>query len=610
MPRKPVIAVLRVPVKRPANATASLLAQARALGQAGELQQAAERCRQILTVDPRHVEALLQLGTIESRRGHLAQALSWLEQAQMVAPRDATVHRQLGNTLLAMNRLPEALSRFDDALAREPDQPMTWNNRGVVLLGLGRAGDALHSFDRALEWQADAADIWLNRGNALDRLKRPDDAAASYRQALQRRPAFAEAHYRLAVVLNAVKQAGNALDAVDQALALEPDHTGALQLRGALCRRLRQPEAALRCFERLIALLPASADAHNDCGVILQELGRLDEAITAYAQAIALQPGHAGALRNRALALLLVGEFTEGWRLHEWRWQSHAPRPVSGTPEWNGQATQGTLLILPEQGIGDQLFFSGMVPDASRAAGTAASVTLQVDRRLQTLLQRSFADTGVRVIGNDQPQPPHDVHIFLGSLGRHFRSSLDATANARRAWLKASPQRAQIYRETLRTPDSLLYGLSWLSRNGEFGDDKSLALSALTPLLTLPGTRWLNLQYGDTTAERRQLRTDHDIDLIDAAGLDTQDDLDGLAAAISACDVIVTVSNTTAHLAAGLDLPVLILLPYARGLLWYWHRDREDSPWYPSARLFRQPANGDWPSVIAAVHRYLATRAP
>ena len=208
-----------------------------------------------------------------------------------------------------------------------------------------------------------------------------------------------------------------------------------------------------------------SAVAHNNRGVILQELGRIDQAIAAYGQALALRPDHADALRNRALALLLAGEFSEGWELHEHRWQAHVPRPATGTPEWNGQTIRGSLLILPEQGIGDQLFFLGMVPDAIRAAGTKASVTLQVDRRLQPLLRRSFAGTGLQVIASEEPRPPHDAHVFLGSLGRYFRCSMDAAMASRGVWLKASPQRCHAYRQSLSAPGTLLCGLSWLSRN-------------------------------------------------------------------------------------------------------------------------------------------------
>ncbi len=186
--------------------------------------------------------------------------------------------------------------------------------------------------------------------------------------------------------------------------------------------------------------------------------------------------------------------------LHEHRWQAHAPRPATGTPEWNGRAVEGSLLILPEQGIGDQLFSSGMVPDAIQEAGAAASVTLQMDRRLQPLLRRSFAGTGLQVVASDKPRPHHNAHVFLGSLGRHFRGCMDAAMASRRAWLKASPQRSHAYRQSLREPGTLLCGLSWLSRNGEFVEDKCLSLSTLASLLTLPGTRWLNLQYGDTSS--------------------------------------------------------------------------------------------------------------
>jgi ADP-heptose:LPS heptosyltransferase len=191
------------------------------------------------------------------------------------------------------------------------------------------------------------------------------------------------------------------------------------------------------------------------------------------------------------------------------------------------------------------------------------------------------------------------AQIHIASLGQFFRKDAQDMTNVQTGYLKADPVQVSAFRDRLSTKENIICGLSWHSKNDEFGRDKSLSLESLAPLLKSSGAEFIDLQYGDTSAERASLQSDHGLLVNKLDDVDSFHDIDTLAALISACDIIVTVSNTTAHLAAALGKPVIVMLPKSPSLFWYWHIDRSDSPWYPSAVLLRQTQAGDWTEVIA-----------
>jgi hypothetical protein len=311
--------------------------------------------------------------------------------------------------------------------------------------------------------------------------------------------------------------------------------------------------------------------------------------------------------------LLATGHLAEGWQDYAWRlrWDMTVRRGQSRAvgqiaPEWDGSNLSGSLLVVPEQGLGDQIFYAGMLVDLEHKLPGS---TVCLEPRLIPLMARSFKQLHfVSPAQIDEKTCIAERHFaaqtHIGSLGQFFRRDASDMGRVQHGYLRADARQIAALKhrlhKTLSTKHKkLVCGLSWHSKNDEFGRDKSLTLSSLLPMLSLPGMRFIDLQYGATADERAELLANHQLDLQKFEDIDNFNDIDTLAALISACDIVVTVSNTTAHLAAALGKPVIVMLPSSPSLFWYWHIDRNDSPWYPSAVLLRQTQPRDWQDVIA-----------
>lgn len=260
------------------------------------------------------------------------------------------------------------------------------------------------------------------------------------------------------------------------------------------------------------------------------------------------------------------------------------------------------VLAWGEQGIGDRILLAGMLADLHEAAG---DVAVETEPRLVPLLARSFPALEILAEGEPPAGSGFMSQIALGALGQHFRKQPDAFPS-RSTYLRADPARTAALRHRYTiAPDRLLIGISWCSRNAAFGRFKSVGLAEWAPILAVPGVTFVNLQYGDTHDERSRIEAPH---ILHDATIDPLRDLDGAASQIAAMDLVITTSNTTAHMAGALGIETWTLLPSGPGLLWYWFQDREDSPWYPSMRLFRQHRPGDWTELIARVASRLDRR--
>ncbi len=439
------------------------------------------------------------------------------------------------------------------------------------------------------------------------------DAQALYRQLLKLAPGQPDALHMLGVSEFQLGRPADAARLIAQALAIAPgnalahfNHGNALQAQGRLVD-------AQRAFERALQLDPGNADALMNLANVLKEQTDIASAVAVYDRLLAQQPDHAYAAYNKAIALLTQHRYSEAWPLYESRRRCDDAAHRIGTalpriaPDWQGQPLAGPLLVLPEQGLGDQVFYAGMLAEL---AGEGIDVILCAEARLLPLLRRSFpqltciARADLPQLGNTLPQPA--AQVLIGSLGQRFRSERAALGRVRSSYLLADQQRTAVLRQQLSRPGRLLCGLSWSSQRSASAATKSLPLTGLRPVLHTAGVDFIDLQYGDTHDERlaAQQATGATIRHVDE--IDNTNEIDGLAALIAACDIVVTVSNTTAHLAAALGKPVIVLLPWHTPL-WYWHLDADTSPWYPSARLLRQTRPGDWTAAVNAAAAMLAS---
>jgi tetratricopeptide (TPR) repeat protein len=507
-------------------------------------------------------DALYQSGVDALRRGETAAAIALLERALAAAPDHAAAHEALGFILQREGRSEAALTALRRAVALAPSLATAHNLIGIELLARGNVAEALAAFEAALAARPAFPEAQINAGLALQSLKRYEAAHQAFLRAAKLRPHWAEAENALGTVL----------------------------------QQLGRPEEAAAAYRRAITAKPDFAAAINNLGRSLRDLGKIDDAIAHYGKAIALDPGYAAAHWNRALMNLLSGRFAEGWEEQEWRWKVEGfPSAVRGfaPPLWNGEAIAGqTILLHAEQGFGDTLQFLRYVP---MVAETGARVVLEIQPQLAPLAAQLPGVAELVIRGS--ALPPFDWHAPLLSLPRAFRTTLE-TIPGRVPYLAADPALVASWRGRIPEDGAFRVGLVWAGSPTHGNDrNRSLDPALLHKLLEIPGTRFYSLQIG---ARQKPPPTITDL----SQGLDTFAES---AAALACLDLLISVDTSSAHLAGALGRPVWTLIPFAPD--WRWQLDREDSPWYPSMRLFRQKKRGDWSFVMKRAARELALLA-
>lgn len=574
--------------------TSELLSKAISLHQANNLNEAGKLCRLILAQNPKQFPALTLLGTIALQCGNLQEAVRLMEVSLAINPKQPGVLSNLGLALNEMKLYPRALANYDRAIALNPRLADAYNNRGITLSHLGKYKEAISSCDRAIALNPHYAEAYINRGSILTKLARYEEALVSYDRAVSLNPAHAETHYNRGVALAELSRSEEALASYDRAIALNPRHDGAYINRGIVLTALDRHEEALTSYDHAIALNPGHHGAHVNRGVTLAELNRLSEALASYDHAFALSPDDADANLNTAYIKILLGQYEEGWKLFEWRNKhedqskspQHFPKPL-----WLGQESLAgkTILLHLEQGIGDTIQFCRFAP---LAEALGAKVILQTQPALAPLLN-SLEGT-IEVIPHGSPLPAFDLHCPMMSLPLAFKTTVN-TIPKNIPYLKTDPSKQKQWRNRIGIKSRQRVGLVWSGGQGHKNDrNRSISLKVLTPLLDL------NFEFHCLQKEIRpidiallsechQIRT-HENEL---------NDFSDTAALIAEMDLVISVDTSVAHLAGALGKPVWILLPFAPD--YRWMMDRDDSPWYPTARLFRQPRIQDWTSVMSKV---------
>ncbi len=435
------------------------------------------------------------------------------------------------------------------------------------------------------------------------------EAQALYRQVLQLMPSQADALHMLGVTEFQHGHYDAAVSLLDKASRLLPRNDSVHFNLGNALRAATRLDEAGAAFRTAIRLSPGNLDALKNLGNVLKEQNRYEEALACYDDILAIDGDDAYTRYNKAIALLTTGHLAQGWDLYEDRLRCDlgdgrhaASTSPAQAPVWQGEALSGPLLVIPEQGLGDQIFYGAMLADL-QAAGIGSVAC--VDERLLALFRRSFPGIGFATMADIARLAPSEqqfsAQLPMASLGRHFRRNSDALARIRSPYLVADSELTTLLRSRFLQGQRLVCGISWSSQ-ARTGATKSLPLQALLPVLRTPGVEFIDLQYGDTRAERQTLAGQTEVRLKHIDEIDNTQDIDALAALISACDLVITVSNSTAHLAAALGKPTLILLAHHTPL-WYWHADGMQSPWYPTVTLLRQVSAGDWnPTVEMAAH--------
>ena len=556
----------------------------------GKLGEAMLEFEQALRFKPDSLDALCNLGSAWQAKGRLAEAAACYERAPKVQPNYVEAYDNLGSVYREQQKLEAAQACFERALALRPDYAESSNSLGFLLRTQGKLEEARACLERALILKPGHTEAWNNLAHILQDLNRPNEAAVCFRRVLALRPDHAEACNSLGGLLHADGQLVDAHQWLSKALALNPRFAEAANSLGAVLVKQGRLGDAIPYFERALAFEPENLAASNNLGLALVEQGKLQEAARRFDFALAVQPGHAESQWNLSLIELLTEDYANGWRDYEARLRRRGNTARSlAQPRWRGEPLNGARILLhAEQGLGDTLQFLRYVP-LVRAAG--GRVILDVPARLRRLAEQMPGIEELVVSGD--PLPESEWQCPLMSLPLAFGTTVGSIP-AEGPYLSV-PEAALWTAGALPWPTrGLRVGVAWAGssshRDNRF---RSLALAALEPLFRVRGAHFFSLQMGPATAE---LGTGQ-CELTDLAPMTA--DMADTAAQMAHLDLIVTVDTSVAHLAGALAKPTWVLLPFAPD--WRWMLEREDSPWYPTARLFRQPRMYDWNAVVERV---------
>jgi len=556
---------------------------------AGQPDKAEEAFQKAVELEPSKARYQNELGVAQAMQGKLDAAIATFSRAIDAEPSESLGYYNLGYAYERSRRWDGAIAAYQKAISIRPQYPQALNNLTHVLRQAGRTAEAIEAGQKAIALQPNFFEAHLNLGNALLQQGMAGQAVAIYQQAIALRPASPEAYNNLANALNQAGQTAEAIENYKKAVALRPDFAGALTNLANILQEKGDFDGALASLNRALALQPNNPSIYNSLGSTLGSQGRLDESIDALRRAIELRPDYHEARLNLAHAYLAKGDFASGLPLYESRARVGAPIDLrSPAPMWGGQELQGKRILLQtEQGLGDIIQFVRYVPMVREKGGKPV---MRVPKSLIELLRGQKEIE--QVVGIDEPVPQADVQYPLLSLPNLFQTRLE-TIPAKVPYLSVDPALVEEFRKRI-DPHAFNVGLNWA---GKAVPDRrrSFPLSALAPLVEIEGVRFHSLQKGPPATEA--FRPPFGMELSNL--LAEFEDFAHTAALMANMDLIITCDTSVAHLAGAMGLQTWILLPFAAD--WRWLRNRNDSPWYPTARLFRQPKTGDWATVIAEV---------
>jgi tetratricopeptide (TPR) repeat protein len=571
--------------------------------QSGRYLEAQLCCHKALEASPEHPELLHLMALVCLNAGQLDHAVEWASRAIGTLPK-ASYLTTLGAALLRLERPEEAVQAFEKAVQLKPDDADLWRHRGNALFKAGRSGEALPCFQRAAELNPVDADSAYRAGVLLKEEGRLPEALVYLDRSADAQPDHAPIFATRGFIRAGLKRYEQAIGDYEQAIRLDPTHAQACSNLGNALRALGNPEGALAWYDRSLAIRPEIGSATNRAQV-LTELGRFHEAGEAYRYAIGIDPQSSPLVWNLALFQLLLGDFEAGWRGREARW--NIPELAKGYPNistsmWIGEEPVAgkTVAVFQDEGAGDAIHFVRYVP---MLAEHGARVILVVDQELCPLL------SGLSGVSHCLPRtkaaalPPFDLHIAIDSLPLAFGTRFNSIPLGKDYLPPLDAQRVQAWEDRLGPHEKLRVGLVWSgSRTHDNDRNRSMPLRLLSALLDVDAL-FVSLQKNPRIEDAETLRERKEI--VDHTALLT--DFAETAALVSCLDLVITVDTSVAHLAGALGRPTWILLPYVPD--WRWLLGREDSPWYPTVRLFRQTEPRDYESVIERVRRDLSALA-
>ncbi len=579
-----------------------LLAEGIAHHQAGRLAEAAEVYRRVIELDPGQHLAIAMLGTVALQQGDGNRAQELLGRALEWQPNNPEYlfNSALASDLLGDREGAETLTR--QTIDAHPKHAGAHNQLGIYLREAGRLDESRKVLSRASRLDPADAGIWINLSSTLGELGQYKDAISAARKALFRAPDHPVAHFNLGRLLGESEQPGDAVAALEKAVRLSPQYADAWASLAKVLISLNRPEEAEHAARQALVVEPAHHVGLCNLGLSLIRQADYRTALEPLRRAVEISPMDSTGVSNLACTLLALGEFEEGWPLYERMLETDEGRHSvfirdTASPRWRGESLAGkSILVSAEQGIGEQIMFATLIP---RLTDAGARVGYACDPRLVPLVERSLP--GVVAIGaavGDSDPGGYEFFSPVGSLPGMFCPDIASFPKVP-AFLRPDTTLTDTLRARYRDGhEGPVVGISWRSASRLVGIQKNAPLDMWSPVFSLPGCRFISVQYGDVREEVRDIRDRHGIDIMVDDDIDALKSIDANAAQIAACDLIVSISNATLHIAGACGIPTLALV--GRDPNWYWRlEDNGRSVWYESVAIDRQASDESWAPVLA-----------
>ena len=508
----------------------------------------------------------LTLGMLYEYQGDLDASLATFTTVMDLNPDLPEIGIKVALILFNREEYDQVINLYNKLLRNFPNMEVLHNNKGLALIQKGQEAEALKCFKRALKINPDYPDSLCNLGYLQQENDQSDEARSNYERAIKIDPEHQRSHVNLTIILNELGLAKSALESADMALYLEP-----------IC-----------------------ADTYNNLGIIYSDLSKPIVSIKKYKKALELDPTHTDAHFNMSLQMLKIQNFSDGWLNYENRFQSAtctSEELVTNKPRFSPEKKAGRVLLWPEQGLGDEIMFSSIINDMYKVS---EKLIVQADDRLISLFRRSFP-SDIRFYSSKFKifESEYDTHLPIGSLPMNFRGNLTSFKKSSGTYLKPDIQLVSRLRaQLLGKNNTQVIGITW-----EGGTDKknlnrrkAIDLEMLVRIFDGTNVQLVNLQYGDTDDELKDLAENYGVDVTTVKEIDNLGNIDGLAALISACDQVVSVDNTTVFLAAALGIKTSVLLPFSCD--WRWGIGKTNSHWHSSIKLYQQAKLSDWSAPL------------
>jgi tetratricopeptide (TPR) repeat protein len=549
--------------------------------QAGNYRMAKEAFLKSITLEPGRSATHFNLGNLELAYGSTQEALDRYQRAAELSPENPDIHLNRGNAFKKIQNWRQAKAAYELAINLDPTNLVAIVNLGNLMLEAEKFQEALSHYQSALAIDNNNTPALIGLGNTLCQLKRYSEAEIFLLKAVASERLSAEAHCNLSHLYLINKAPSKAQIHAEMALSTRPDFPEALSNLALAKKELGDLKGAISDLRKAILLQKNYTPALANLAVILKADGQLTESLKVYREAMASAPFDPVPAYNASLILLQLGEFEYGWKLYENRWKApnfDSTQILTRRPRWDGESTCRSLLVWPEQGIGDQVMFCSLL---EQVQSRVEKLTVVLDKRLIPIFRRSMPEIEFIPKEKNIPEDTFDFHIPAGSLPRFFCTKIDDFKKINSPYLKTDTNKTKELRKKINIDGKKTCGISWKSGNKNLGAGRSISLTDMLTLIHSEDTRFINLQYGETEADIMKLKGTK-FDFFDIKEIDKFNDIDDLFCLIDACDYVISIDNSTVHFAGAIGKPTVVLLPGDRD--WRWTEHRDISLWYPSVK--------------------------